>query len=177
VRALARVLPELDRVVLGLGGAGALRVAPGRIRGARVFASGALSRSSSSTSSPTTRQALAERVNAPGDCRELAAAAIRERGLLQQPFSDAESTLALLERCDAFRRRSDSTACSRPRIATRIRMHPSAACRMELQRALEAARTGRSRARSRASTPSDIPGGHPARARSPPSRPAAADGH
>src|SRR5688572_28878088 len=53
---------------------------------------------------PARAQTLAERVNVPADCREVAAAAIRERELLQQPFTDAESTLALLERCDAFRR-------------------------------------------------------------------------
>ena len=53
---------------------------------------------------PAAAAALAERVNAPGDCRELAAAAIRERGGLTGPIADAESMLGLLERCDAFRR-------------------------------------------------------------------------
>ena len=47
---------------------------------------------------------LAQRLNAPGDCRDLAAAAIRERDLLGEPDLDAETTLSLLERCDAFRR-------------------------------------------------------------------------
>jgi tRNA nucleotidyltransferase (CCA-adding enzyme) len=47
---------------------------------------------------------IAERVNAPGECREIATAAIRERGLLQTRVLDAESTLGILERCDAFRR-------------------------------------------------------------------------
>jgi len=48
--------------------------------------------------------ALAARVNAPADCRDLAAAAIRERELLQRRDLDAESTLSILERSDAFRR-------------------------------------------------------------------------
>jgi len=48
--------------------------------------------------------ALATRVNAPADCRELALLAARERELLQEDALDAQSTLALLERCDALRR-------------------------------------------------------------------------
>ena len=49
--------------------------------------------------------ALAERVNAPGDCRDLAVAAIRERELLARGDRlDAASLLDLLERADAFRR-------------------------------------------------------------------------
>jgi len=47
---------------------------------------------------------LARRVNAPSDCRELATAAIRERDLLAEAPADADATLALLERVDAFRR-------------------------------------------------------------------------
>jgi tRNA nucleotidyltransferase (CCA-adding enzyme) len=49
--------------------------------------------------------AAAERVNAPSDCRDLALAASRERELLcHGPELDAESTLGVLERSDAFRR-------------------------------------------------------------------------
>jgi tRNA nucleotidyltransferase (CCA-adding enzyme) len=49
--------------------------------------------------------ALAERVNAPGDCRALAELAIRDRTLLAEAGAlDAETLLALLERADAFRR-------------------------------------------------------------------------
>jgi tRNA nucleotidyltransferase (CCA-adding enzyme) len=48
--------------------------------------------------------ALAQRLNAPNECRDLATAAIRERDLLGEPEIDAETTLALLERSDAFRR-------------------------------------------------------------------------
>jgi tRNA nucleotidyltransferase (CCA-adding enzyme) len=53
---------------------------------------------------PSKAEALATRVNAPGECREIAAAAIRERGQLQHGPLDAEAALSLLERCDAFRR-------------------------------------------------------------------------
>ncbi len=48
--------------------------------------------------------ALCERVNAPNDCRELARLAICEREEVARADLDAESTLALLERADAFRR-------------------------------------------------------------------------
>ena len=47
---------------------------------------------------------LAERVNAPNDCRELARLAVCERDEVKNPDLDAESTLSLLERTDAFRR-------------------------------------------------------------------------
>jgi tRNA nucleotidyltransferase (CCA-adding enzyme) len=49
-------------------------------------------------------EGLARRLNAPGDCREIAAAAIREQDLLAGPELDAESALGVLERSDAFRR-------------------------------------------------------------------------
>src|SRR5207344_1791287 len=47
---------------------------------------------------------LAGRVNAPNDCRELARLAIGEREEVLRADLDAESTLSLLERADAFRR-------------------------------------------------------------------------
>ena len=53
---------------------------------------------------PDAAAALAARVNAPSDCRALATLAQRERDVLREPLSDAESTLSLLERADAFRR-------------------------------------------------------------------------
>ena len=53
---------------------------------------------------PEAASALAARVNAPSECRELAALAERERDALQAPILDAQATLALLERADAFRR-------------------------------------------------------------------------
>lgn len=49
--------------------------------------------------------ALAERVNAPSDCRDLARLATQEREALAQAATlDAQSTLELLERTDSFRR-------------------------------------------------------------------------
>ena len=53
---------------------------------------------------PPEAEALAARVNAPNECRELAALAIRERELDEERSLDAESALGLLERADAFRR-------------------------------------------------------------------------
>jgi tRNA nucleotidyltransferase (CCA-adding enzyme) len=53
---------------------------------------------------PEAAAGLAQRVNAPSDCRELATLAMRERGLACRKDLDAESTLGLLERSDAFRR-------------------------------------------------------------------------
>ena len=53
---------------------------------------------------PGSAMALAQRINAPSDCRELATLAIRERALACRRDLDAESTLGLLERSDAFRR-------------------------------------------------------------------------
>ena len=47
---------------------------------------------------------LSARVNAPNECRDLARLAACERDEVRRPDLDAESTLALLERCDAFRR-------------------------------------------------------------------------
>jgi tRNA nucleotidyltransferase (CCA-adding enzyme) len=48
---------------------------------------------------------LSARVNAPGDCRELARLAIHEREVLRASAElDAETSLAIIERSDAFRR-------------------------------------------------------------------------
>ena len=50
-------------------------------------------------------ESLAQRVNAPSDCRTLALTALRDRSLFADAATlDAETTLALLERADAFRR-------------------------------------------------------------------------
>ena len=48
--------------------------------------------------------ALVARLNAPTECRDIARTAIRERAVLAQPLPDADATLTLLERADAFRR-------------------------------------------------------------------------
>jgi tRNA nucleotidyltransferase (CCA-adding enzyme) len=84
---------------------------------------------------------LGQRINAPSDCRELAALAIRERALVCTRDLDAESTLGLLERSDAFRRPErlerllEVIECDTPaaRAAT-------FAPRVLLKRALDAAR-------------------------------------
>jgi tRNA nucleotidyltransferase (CCA-adding enzyme) len=48
--------------------------------------------------------ALSSRINAPNECRELALLAIATRELVKTCDVDAEATLSLLERADAFRR-------------------------------------------------------------------------
>jgi tRNA nucleotidyltransferase (CCA-adding enzyme) len=48
--------------------------------------------------------ALSRRLNAPNDCRELARLSALERDEIRRKDLDAEATLSLLERCDAFRR-------------------------------------------------------------------------
>jgi tRNA nucleotidyltransferase (CCA-adding enzyme) len=53
---------------------------------------------------PDAAARLARRLNTPSDCRDLALAARRERELLHAPLLDAQATLDLLERADAFRR-------------------------------------------------------------------------
>jgi tRNA nucleotidyltransferase (CCA-adding enzyme) len=101
--ALARVLPELDEAY-------SADVAPDRLASRLDFAA-------SQGFALAVRYALlvldlrdaaaarlAQRINAPAECRELAAAAIRERAVLAEPIADADSTLSLLERADAFRR-------------------------------------------------------------------------
>jgi tRNA nucleotidyltransferase (CCA-adding enzyme) len=47
---------------------------------------------------------LVERVNAPNECRDLALLSIQAREVVHTCFADAQSTLAVLERADAFRR-------------------------------------------------------------------------
>ncbi len=101
--ALARVLPELDRsfsrpdVPERL--AARLEHAAGRGYGlAARFALLVLDLP------PADAQAFAARVNAPNDCRSLAALASGERELAQKRSLDAQTALALLERADAFRR-------------------------------------------------------------------------
>ena len=55
--------------------------------------------------SPETVNTLSERLKAPGDCRDLALLALRHAGALRRaPSLGAAERLALLERCDAFRR-------------------------------------------------------------------------
>jgi tRNA nucleotidyltransferase (CCA-adding enzyme) len=54
---------------------------------------------------PEALERLLARLNPPADCRDLALAAVRERELLASAAGlDAEATLGILERSDAFRR-------------------------------------------------------------------------
>jgi tRNA nucleotidyltransferase (CCA-adding enzyme) len=101
--ALARVLPELDAAY-------EQDVAPGRAASRLDFAAArgyALPVRYAllvlDLQAPGAAR-LAQRLSAPAECRELAAAAIRERDLLREAPPDADTTLSLLERADAFRR-------------------------------------------------------------------------
>ncbi len=101
---------------------------------------------------------MSERVNAPSDCRELAALAIRERPLAEAPELDAESTLALLERADAFRRPERLDRLMEAAECDALAPSPAAfAPRALLRRALEAARRVDAGAVAR-EFPDDIPG-------------------
>ncbi len=101
--ALARALPELDASFTrpGMPEAAARRIDCAASRGLDLPARYALLLLDLVAEEAT---GLGRRINAPADCRETATAAGRERGELGAPTLDAESTLALLERCDAFRR-------------------------------------------------------------------------
>jgi tRNA nucleotidyltransferase (CCA-adding enzyme) len=101
--ALARVLPELDRVVSAGDGSGKLAaridLAAGRGFALPVrFALLVIDLDASGIAS------LAQRINAPTDCRDLARIASGERNELRSAELDAQALLAILERIDAFRR-------------------------------------------------------------------------
>ncbi len=101
---------------------------------------------------------LAARVNAPGDCRELAQLAIRERASIASADLDADSTLEVLERSDAFRR---PDRLERLLEVAQCDAHGSAGhspgAGLQLRRALEAARKVDAGAIAR-DNPQDIPG-------------------
>jgi tRNA nucleotidyltransferase (CCA-adding enzyme) len=101
---------------------------------------------------------LAERVNAPGDCRELAKLAICERDEVLRTDLDAESTLSLLERSDAFRR---AERLERLFDVAESDAHSHAqrmgAARAHFARALQAARGVDAGALAR-ENPGDVPG-------------------
>ena len=84
---------------------------------------------------------LVERVNAPNDCRDLALLTIQAREVVHTCFADAESTLAVLERADGFRRPEridrllEVAECD-----VHVDSPESFAPRRQLRRALEAAR-------------------------------------
>jgi tRNA nucleotidyltransferase (CCA-adding enzyme) len=85
---------------------------------------------------------LCERVNAPNECRDVALLAIQARELVATCFVDAESTLAVLERADAFRRPErldrllEVAECD-----THVDSPATFGPRNQLRRALEAARS------------------------------------
>lgn len=101
---------------------------------------------------------LAARLNAPTECRDLARLAIQERDNLSGATLDAQSTLALLERADLFRRPErldrlgEIAECDHPAEPAR-----SLAVRATLARALAAARGIDAGAIAR-EHPADIPG-------------------
>src|SRR5450432_389900 len=155
--ALARILPEVDRLLERPGLAALLsrRLDCAASRGYALAVRFALLAPELSLEELA---ALAERINAPGDCRELARLAACERDEIRREDLDAESTLSLLERSDAFRRperldrllevaecdaHSDSPESFAPRKA--------------LKRALDAARQVDA-AKIARDNPGDIPG-------------------
>jgi len=155
--ALARVLPELDRsfsrpeVPERL--AARLEHAAQRGYGLAVrFALLVLDLSAREA------EALAVRVNAPNECRSLAGLAIGERDLAGERTLDAETSLALLERSDAFRR--PERLARLVEVAECDALAPDAESfppRRALGRALEAARNVDAAAVAR-EYPDDIPG-------------------
>jgi tRNA nucleotidyltransferase (CCA-adding enzyme) len=138
--ALARVLPEIDRSFERpeVPELLALRLDRAAARGYAIavrFALLALDLAARDAN------ALAKRVNAPSDCRELALLAIRERGNVATCSLDAQATLGLLESADAFRRPErldrllEVAECD-----THVASPESYGPRKQLKRALEAAR-------------------------------------
>ncbi len=155
--ALARILPELDRSFSHPGAPDRLaaRLDCAAARGYAVAVRLALLVLDLKLEEAA---ALAARVNAPNDCRELARLAICERDEVVREDLDAESTLSLLERADAFRRPDrlerllEVAECDR-----HAGPGEAFAPRRQLLRALEAARKVDA-ARIARENPADIPG-------------------
>lgn len=101
--ALARVLPELDRAYArpDVPERLAHRLDEAAARGYGLAVRFALLTLDLAVEDVAS---LGARVNAPNECRDLARLAACERDEARRPDLDAESTVALLERCDAFRR-------------------------------------------------------------------------
>ncbi|HEX4779292.1 MAG TPA: multifunctional CCA tRNA nucleotidyl transferase/2'3'-cyclic phosphodiesterase/2'nucleotidase/phosphatase [Usitatibacter sp.] len=99
---------------------------------------------------------LSARVNAPNDCRELARLASCERDEVRRPDLDAESTLSLLERSDAFRRPErldrllEVAECDGLPASIAVRKAALAEA-LRAARAVDAGKTARE-------NPSDVPG-------------------
>jgi tRNA nucleotidyltransferase (CCA-adding enzyme) len=99
--ALARVLPEVD----ALAAADDAALLAARLRASSGFALPVRFASLTLGLAPEAVAALCERVNAPGECRDLAGLAARERAAVEGAGAlGAEALLSLLERTDSFRR-------------------------------------------------------------------------
>jgi tRNA nucleotidyltransferase (CCA-adding enzyme) len=155
--ALARILPEVDRSFdrPEVPEALAMRLDRAAARGYALAVRFALL---VLDLKPEEAARLAERVNAPSDCRELALLAIRERDSIATCYLDADATLEVLERSDAFRR---PERLDRLLEVAECDSHADApesyGPRRQLRRALEAARQVDAGAVAR-ENPRDIPG-------------------
>ncbi len=99
--ALARVLPEVDQ----LAGNGGLAGILARLDAGSAFTLPVRFACLTLGLVPEAVTALCERINAPGECRDLAGLASRERAAVEGASSlGPEALLGLLERTDAFRR-------------------------------------------------------------------------
>ena len=99
--ALARVLPEIASIAQE----GHLALVRARLEAAAAFATPVRFAALTIGLTPEAVRHLCERVNAPGECRDLAELAARERAATEGAGGLApEALLALLERTDAFRR-------------------------------------------------------------------------
>ncbi len=155
--AAARILPELDR---SLEPAGAEQRLARRLdcAGARGYALAPRYALLVLDLAEEHAARLAERVHAPGECRDAGALAIRERALAASPALGAEEALGLIERADALRRPErlerlfEVAECDAPGPDS-----TAPAARVALTRALEAARGIDAGAVARA-FPADIAG-------------------
>ena len=155
--AAARILPELDRSLAQPGAPERLatRLEHAAARGRPLAVRYALLVLDLPAGQS---EELATRVNAPGECRELAALALRERAIAAAPALDAEASLALLERADALRRPERLERLLEVAESDALAPDPAAfAPRRALMDALEAAR-GIDAGRAARESPDDIPG-------------------
>jgi tRNA nucleotidyltransferase (CCA-adding enzyme) len=155
--ALARILPEVDR---SFGSPAAVARLLERLDDAAARDYGLPVRFALLVLdvAPANAMALALRINAPHDCRDLARLAVQEGRQARRADLDAESALSLIERCDSLRRPERlerlievaecDARCERP---------PGFVARAFLVAALDAARRVDAGAAAR-EHPSDVPG-------------------
>jgi tRNA nucleotidyltransferase (CCA-adding enzyme) len=99
--ALARVLPEIDALAAGNG----LTLVEARLQAATTFGLPVRFAALTLGLVPDSVVSLCERINVPGECRDLAGLAARERAVVEGAGTlGPEALLGLLERTDAFRR-------------------------------------------------------------------------